>query len=357
MLICLQVERNYEKKVSGNYIRESSMKSSIKILILAGILTGSYDYAMDLKDDNRLGNVPGNQIEQQPAMSKQQVLNKVNYQLKLLQRQAATIQDPLFAKELVAQTLAEIAALTGDASLQDLYSVVDQAIDISDQDIKKQSSGQVVIQAFQDSPSFGQAFSIIARGLAGTLKTALGLSLGLAGGGLISAGIALGTPANILSSVYNAAKAPAPYGAINPGDGIGTVAAKLLPNILSRSLKIVLSPTACVATAAIGIVAMPIVGGAYGAVVANMNMNQIKLSVSKMRQILQKQKEQSDMQTSRGVDGVGNGDLYSYVSVSSGSDVGIGERSKLERQMSKKFGIGETTKPLSPTQKRSSQRF
>ena len=273
------------------------MKNSIKILILAGILTGSYDYAMDLKDDNRLGNVPGNQIDQQPAMSKQQVLNKVNYQLKLLQRQAATIQDPLVAKELVAQTLAKIAALTGDASLQDLYSVVDQAIDISDQDIKEQSSGQVVIQAFQDGPSFGQAFSIIARGLAGTLKAALGASLGLAAGGLVSAGIALGTPANILSSVYNAAKAPAPYGAINPGDGIGTVAAKLLPNILSRALNVVLSPTACVATAAIGIVAIPIVGGVYGGVVANMKTHEIESLNKKISKFRKNQKTRLDMQS------------------------------------------------------------
>jgi hypothetical protein len=295
MLILLQVEKNYKKEVDKNYIRESSMKNSVKLMLLAGMLQVGYGKAMDLQDDNRLGNVPGNQTEQQSAISKQQVLNKVNYQLKLLQRQAATIQDPQLAKELVAQTLAKIAALTGDASVQDLYSVVDQAIDIADQDIKEQSSGQVVVQAFGDGPSFGQAFYIIATGIGSAVVTALGASVGAIGGGFVSAGIALATPGVILSTAYNAATAPAPYGAINSRDGIGTAAAKLLPNILSRALNVVLSTTACAAVSAITIVAMPIVGAGSGAAVANMNTDQLKSlnrNMSKFRDDLERPRAQ-----------------------------------------------------------------
>jgi hypothetical protein len=278
MLSLLQVEKNYKKELDKNYIRESSMKNSVKILLLAGMLQVGYGKAMDLQDDNRVGNASGNQGQQQPAMSKQQVLDKVNDQLQLLQRQAAGVQDSQLAKQLVAQTLQNIAVLTGDQSLQDLYSVVDQAIDIADQDIKEQSSGQVVVQAVGDGPSFGQAFSIIATGIGSAVVTALGASVGAIGGGLGSAVVAVAAPFEIGARAYQAAIAPAPYESfiINSQDSIGTKAAKLLPNILSRTLRVVLTVSACTAIKAVQIVLNPVLMTGLGAGVAIFGENKTR---------------------------------------------------------------------------------
>ena len=268
------------------------MKNSIKLLILAGMLQGAlvngsvyqgqgnpYNYDLGVATRTRVGAGAGagTNNQGQSLQFGQDTLLRVNGSLQSFEQQATGVRDVKAAKALLRGTLGNLNLQTGE-DFSDLEYVTNNITDIIDEDTQS------------DPSKFNEAFKIFAKGfhmaIIVPLRTVVGVAGGAAAGAVVGvAGIVHATS----KALYSTVTGPAPVGQFKRGDSLGTMAVKLLPNILSRALNVVLTPSAVAAISTIATPVLVVGGAAIAGAAVNMNSEQRGKVFDAMKESYQKQ--------------------------------------------------------------------